>query len=153
MADTSLDENKIGLLIWKVSNYWQSKLRKILKPFNLSLNEFLILESIYELSLSNSGLSQNEISKYNSIDVTVASVTFKLLENKRLISRLIKNDNRKKIIVMLKAGESLFNKIYPLIQKEQELIFNKLQNETFNFTNSLKLLLGKKIRIKADKII
>ena len=70
MADTSLDENKIGLLIWKVSNYWQSKLRKILKPFNLSLNEFLILESIYELSLLNSGLSQNEISKYNSIDVT-----------------------------------------------------------------------------------
>ena len=64
MADTSLDENKIGLLIWKVSNYWQSKLRKILKPFNLSLNEFLILESIYELSLLNSGLSQNEISKY-----------------------------------------------------------------------------------------
>ena len=29
-------------------------------------------------------------------------------------------------------------------------IFSKLNEETFNFTNSLKLLLGKKIRIKAS---
>ena len=33
MADTSLSENKIGLLIWQMSNYWQSKLRKILKKY------------------------------------------------------------------------------------------------------------------------
>ena len=52
------------------------------------------------------------------------------------------------IIAMLIEGEKLFNKIYPLINKEEELIFNKLQNETFNFTNSLKLLLGMKLRIK-----
>ena len=31
MADTSLSENKIGLLVWQLSNYWQSKLRKILR--------------------------------------------------------------------------------------------------------------------------
>ena len=40
---------KIGLLIWLVSNYWQAKLRKILIEFNISLNEYLILESLYEL--------------------------------------------------------------------------------------------------------
>ena len=43
MADTSLIENNIGLLIWKASNFWQSKLRKLLVPYNLSLNEYLIL--------------------------------------------------------------------------------------------------------------
>ena len=37
MADTSLSEKKIGLLIWQVSNYWQNKLRKILKKYNLTL--------------------------------------------------------------------------------------------------------------------
>ena len=46
MADTSFIENKIGLLIWKTSNFWQSRLRKILSPFNISLNEYLILEAI-----------------------------------------------------------------------------------------------------------
>ena len=50
MADTSLSEKKIGLLIWQVSNYWQSQLRKILKNYNLTLNEYLIIESIQSLS-------------------------------------------------------------------------------------------------------
>ena len=30
MADTSLSEKKIGLLIWLSSNLWQSQLRKVL---------------------------------------------------------------------------------------------------------------------------
>ena len=49
MADTSLSEKKIGLLIWQTSNRWQNKLRKILKKYNLSLNEYLIIESLYQL--------------------------------------------------------------------------------------------------------
>ena len=32
----------------------------------------------------------------------------------------------------------------------ENVFFSKLNQETFNFTNSLKLLLGKKIRIKAN---
>ena len=32
-------------------------------------------------------------------------------------------------------------------------VFNKLHSETYNFKNSLKLLLGKRIRIKADNIL
>ena len=58
MADTFLYERKIGLLIWQTSNYWQSKLRKTLKPYNLSLNEYLILESIFLLKNTNKELSQ-----------------------------------------------------------------------------------------------
>ena len=62
MADTSLAEKKIGLLVWKLSNHWQSKLRKILKDYKLTLNEYLVLESISELSENQKDLSQNEIS-------------------------------------------------------------------------------------------
>ena len=151
MADTSLSENKIGLLIWKTSNYWQSKLRKILKSYNLSLNEFLILESIHHLHSVKSKIHQNFVSSFIGIDVSVASVTFKLLENKKYISRHFENDNRKKIIKMLDKGKNLFEVISPLIKKEEQLMFEKLKNETFNFINSLKLLLGKKIRIKAEQ--
>jgi hypothetical protein len=50
MADTSLNESKIGILVWKTSLLWQSKLRKVLHPYNISLNEYLILESIRQLS-------------------------------------------------------------------------------------------------------
>ena len=41
MADTSLNENRLGLLIWQTSNIWQSKLRKILK--NYTSEDYLLL--------------------------------------------------------------------------------------------------------------
>ena len=152
MADTSSIEDKIGLLIWKASNFWLSKLRKILVPYNLSINEYFILHSIKLLSVKNSNIYQNEISEFIGIDISVTSVTLKQLEEKKFISREVKSDNRKKIINILDEGEAIFKILYPLIEKEEETLFNKLKNETFNFTNSLKLLLGRKIRIKADKI-
>ena len=57
----------------------------------------------------------------------------------------------KKNIKFLQKGEKLFNIVNPLVEKEEESIFNKLNNESFNFINSLKLLLGKKIRIKVKQ--
>ena len=151
MADTSLLEKNLGLLIWQVSNYWQSKLRKILKNYNLTLNEYLVLQTINDLSTINKDFSQKMISKFSSIDNSVVSVTLKLLEKKNLISRINKTDNRKKNIEILDIGNNLFNKVYPKIMEEEKIIFDKLQSENYNFINSLKLILGKSIRIKAKK--
>jgi len=153
MADTSLSEKKIGLLIWQVSNFWQSHLRKILKDYNLTLNEYLILESIDILQKYHYELTQNDISIFSGIDISVVSITFKQLEYKKLISRTVKKDNRKKIIKMLGSGNYLFKKINPLIQAEEKNIFSKLEDESYNFINSLKLLLGRSIRIKANKFL
>ena len=153
MADTSLSEKKFGLLVWQLSNYWQYKLRKILKDYKLTLNEYLILESISDLLENQNELSQNEISIFAGIDISVASVTFKLLENKKLIVRRTKNDNRKKIVQMLDSGINLYDKVKPFILKEELNIFNKLHSDVYNFKNSLKLLLRKKIRVKAEKIL
>ena len=150
MADTSLIENNIGLLIWKASNFWQSKLRKLLSPHKVSLNEYLILKSIHFLSSSNINIYQNEIANFIEIDLSVTSVTLKLLERKKYIKREFKNDNRRKNIKIIKEGFDLFNKIHPLLQAEEDRLFYKLNNETFNFTNSLKLILGRKLRIKAE---
>ena len=59
MADTSLSEKKAGLLVWQVANLWQNKLRHILKLYKLTLNEYLILESIIKLQHDNNQLAQN----------------------------------------------------------------------------------------------
>ena len=152
MADTSLSHEKTGVLVWQVSNYWQSNLRKILKNYNLTLNEYLILKAIMNLKQNNYDLSQKIISNFSGIDISVVSVTFKLLEHKKLVLRSNKNDNRKKIIEILNSGINLFQKLNPQIVKEENNIFGKLQNENYNFTNSLKLLLGKSLRIRAKNI-
>ena len=85
MADTSLVENNIGLLIWKTSNFWQSKLRKLLINYKVSLNEYLILKSIDALSSAQITVYQNEIANFIGIDISVTSVTLKLLEEKNTL--------------------------------------------------------------------
>ena len=74
MAVTSLAEKKIGLLVWQLSNHWQSRLRKILKDYKLTLNEYLILESISDLSENQKELSQNKISIFASFSFQSLSI-------------------------------------------------------------------------------
>jgi DNA-binding MarR family transcriptional regulator len=150
MADTSLNENRLGLLIWQTSNIWQSKLRKILKNHKISLNEYLIIETLFKLSSLTKTVSQIRIANNSSLDVSVVSTNLTLLENKNLILRT-HIDNRSKNILLTDQGLSLISSLIKIIKNEEIDFFNKLGNETFNLTNSLKLLLGKKIRIKAYK--
>ena len=150
MADTSLNENRLGLLIWQTTNIWQSKLRKILKNHKISLNEYLIIETLFKLSSLTKTVSQIRIANNSSLDVSVVSTNLTLLENKNLILRT-HIDSRSKNILLTDQGLSLISSLIKIIKNEEIEFFNKLGNETFNLTNSLKLLLGKKIRIKAYK--
>ena len=150
MADTSLNENRLGLLIWQTSNIWQSKLRKILKNHKISLNEYLIIETLFKLSSLTKIVSQISIANNSFLDVSVVSTNLTLLEKKNLILRTF-IDNRSKNILLTDQGLSLISSLIKIIKNEEIDFFNKLGNETFNLTNSLKLLLGRKIRIKANK--
>ena len=89
MADTSLNENRIGLLIWQTSNVWQSKIRKQLINFNLSFNEYLILETVYKLSKSIANISQVDVAKHSFIDKSVVSAKLTQLKNKKLIKTIV----------------------------------------------------------------
>ena len=150
MADTSLNENRLGLLIWQTSNIWQSKLRKILKNHNISLNEYLIIETLFKLSSLTKIVSQISIANNSCLDVSVVSTNLTLLENKNLILRTYL-DNRSKNILLTDQGLSLISPLIKIIKNEEIDFFNKLGDEIFNLKNSLKLLLGRKIRIKASK--
>ena len=150
MADTSLNENRIGLLIWQTSNVWQSKIRKQLINLNLSFNEYLILETVYNLSKSIANISQVDVAKHSFIDKSVVSAKLTQLQNKKLINKMTPNDNRSNKLALTRDGNMIVEKIINQVFEVENEFFGKLNQETFNFINSLKLLLGKKIRIKAN---
>ena len=149
MADTSLNENRIGLLIWQTSNLWQSKLRKELSKYKISFNEYIIIETIYNLSILSNNISQIDIVKNCFIDKSVVSAKLTQLNKKKLIKKMAPNDNRSDKLNLTSEGINIIEEIIDDIKEIESNIFSKLNEETFNFTNSLKLLLGKKIRIKA----
>ena len=150
MADTSLNENRIGLLIWQTSNLWQSKIRKQISTFDLTFNEYLILETIYNLSKFLSDINQIDIVKHSFVDKSVVSAKLTQLDKKKLIKKMLPNDNRSNKLALTKEGNIIVEKIMNNVVETENAFFNKLNQETFNFINSLKLLLGKKIRIKAN---
>ena len=149
MADTSLNENRLALLIWQTSNLWQSKVRHKLKESQITLNEYLILETIYLLQQENINITQQDICKNASIDRSVVSLRVSKLEEKKLISKQQPQDKRSDSLILTTAGNDLIGNIIDNIIELENELFNKLGSEIFNFTNSLKLLLGKKIRIRA----
>ena len=149
MADTSLNENRLALLIWQTSNLWQSRIRHKLKDSQITLNEYLILETIYLLQQKKINITQQDICKNASIDRSVVSLRVSKLEEKKLISKQQPQDKRSDSLILTAAGNDLINNIIDNIVDLENELFNKLGSEIFNFTNSLKLLLGKKIRIRA----
>ena len=149
MADPSLNENRLALLIWQISNLWQSKVRKKLNETEITLNEYLILETIYLLQNKNKNISQQDICKNASIDRSVVSLRVSKLEEKNLIFKKQSNNKRSDSLVLTSEGHNLINNIIVSIIEVENDLFSRLGSEIFNFTNSLKLLLGKKIRIKA----
>ena len=150
MADTSLNENRLGLLIWQTANVWQSRLRVKLHKFKISLNEYLILETIFKLHKVNESITQIKITKNSFINTAVVSSKLNFLEDKKLIKRLSSYNKRSNNIVLTEKGSNFVINLINEIENEEKIFFEKLNQETFNFTNSLKLLLGKKIRIKAN---
>ena len=149
MADTSLNESRLALLIWQISNLWQSKVRRKLKNSNISFNEYLILETIFKLQINNSNITQQDICKSASIDRSVVSLRVSSLEEKNLLTKNKPQDKRSDSLILTSEGHILMNNMMEKIKDLENEIFDKLGSEIFNFTNSLKLLLGKKIRIRA----
>ena len=93
--------------------------------------------------------SLKDICKNASIDRSVVSLRVSKLEEKKLISKQQPQDKRSDSLILTTAGKDLINNIIDNIVDLENELFNKLGSEIFNFTNSLKLLLGKKIRIRA----
>ena len=149
MADTSLNENRLGILIWQTSNLWQSKIRQILKNSDLTFNEYLILETLYKLIDEHDNITQQDICKNSSIDRSVVSQKINGLEEKKLLMRSQPKDKRSYGLSLTNNGILLVESLISSVEKQESFIFDKLGSEIFNFTNSLKLILGKKIRIKA----
>ena len=109
MADTSLNENRLALLIWQTSNLWQSKVRHKLKESQITLNEYLILETIYLLQQENINITQQDICKNASIDRSVVSLRVSNLEEKKLISKQQPQDKRSDSLILTAAGNDLIN--------------------------------------------
>ena len=94
-------------------------------------------------------ITQQDICINSSIDRSVVSLKIYSLEEKKLLNRSQPKDRRSYGLNLTNKGNILVQSLIKSVEEQENLIFDKLGSEIFNFKNSLKLILGKKIRIKA----
>ena len=114
--------------------------------------KFIILETLFILSNSLKSITQVLLSQSSGVDISVVSTVLKNLRKKSYINRKTGLDNRNKIIELTPEAISLLKKILPIVNKAEMFFFSKLGKEEINFCNFLRLILGRKIRIKAERI-
>ena len=129
MADTSLNENRLSILVWQTSNLWQSKIRQILKSTDLTFNEYLILETLYKLIDEQDNITQQDICKNSSLDRSVVSLKINALEDKKLLNRSQPKDKRSYGLTLTENGILLVESLISSIENQEDLIFNKLSSE------------------------
>jgi DNA-binding MarR family transcriptional regulator len=110
-------------------NLWQREINKILKKFDLTHTQFVVLAGSYWLSNKTENITQVEIANFIDIDKMMTSnVIRKLLEKKLLKRQEHKTDTRAKIISLTEKGIETLKISVKEVEKFDVTFFGQLSN-------------------------
>lgn len=122
----------------RVYNKWHSMIKKELKKMNLTHPQFVVLASLAYLLQDSDEVTQVMISKLSGIDVMTVSQILNLLEKNDLVKRKEHSkDTRAKAVILNKKGEEALQKAVPLVEKIDEIFFEKLDTNEEQFKHFL----------------
>ena len=131
----------VGLIFWKVSTLWQRKIKENLNKINLTHTQFVILASIQELNERNEIITQKEISDFSFVDTMTVSSVLRLLEKKKLITRIPHpKDTRANKIEMTSEGEKIIHLAIPVVEAVDDEFFFDDDEKNMKFIELLKEL-------------
>ncbi len=126
-----------GFLLWQVHNRWQREIRKVLKTFDLTHTQFVILASAYWLALREDTVTQVQIARLSHSDVMMTSNVIRALEKKDLLKRREhRTDTRAKAVLLTEKGEALLQKAVPEVEAFDRRFFS-VTEERVRFNRSL----------------
>lgn len=123
-----------GFLLWKTTNLWQREIKRVLKQYDLTHTQFVVLASAYWLSKSNDNITQVEIANFIDIDKMMTSnVIHKLLDKKLIERKEHKTDTRAKVIRLTRKGIETLKKSLNEVESFDIRFFSILSDkEAFN---------------------
>lgn len=115
-----------GFLLWRVSTSWRSSIEAILKTFNLTHPQFVILATTGWLTRNGELATQVAIGKMAGLDPNTTSQIITGLEKKELIKREASSDGRAKNPKLTAQGIHLLAQALPAVEQEDINFFNVL---------------------------
>lgn len=112
-----------GFLLWKVSNAWQRKQRAVLKPFDLTHGQFVLLAAAAWYGASET-LTQVRLSELSGVDVMTTSQIVRTLEAAGLLRRdPHPDDPRARALTVTPAGRTRVKKAIVAVEQADEEFF------------------------------
>ncbi|MBX7146332.1 MAG: MarR family winged helix-turn-helix transcriptional regulator [Alphaproteobacteria bacterium] len=131
-------EDSTGFLLWQVMTIWQRNLNALLKPFDLTHGQFVVMASTYWLHLHNQTVTQIDIALHAKMDPMVVSNILKILVQKKLIVRTHSSiDTRAKLVELTEKGISLLNSTVKEVENFDKKFFSKIGKDISFFNKSL----------------
>ena len=135
-------EDSSGFLLWQVTNLWQREIKKALKPYDLTHSQFVLLASIYWLTLHKKDVTQILLSSHTKIDPMTTSTVLRTLQAKGLLQRQEHlTDTRAKTVGLTDNGNKIIKQAVKTVETFDKTFFATLEDKTKIFNGQLLTLL------------
>lgn len=136
-------EDSSGFLLWQVTNLWQREIKKALEQYDLTHSQFVLLASIYWLTLQNKSVTQVLLSGHTKIDPMTTSTVLRTLQAKGLLKRQEHlTDTRAKTVILTDAGQQVIKQAVVTVEDFDKRFFSSLGGDAKAFNKKLMGLLG-----------
>lgn len=115
-----------GFLLWQISTAWRRSIEAVLKPFDLTHPQFVILATTGWLTKKGDPATQIAVGKMAGLDPNTTSQIIKGLEKKELVKRAPSSDGRAKNVSLTREGSHLLSKALPTVEKADGAFFSTL---------------------------
>ena len=136
-----------GFLLWKTQITWRRLIEKALQTHGLTHPQFVILTNTAYLTKNDTLVTQVELAKHVSCDITTTSQILRCLEKKGLIKRINKAGNEKsKYPQLTELGYKILKPAIKTVEEVDKIFFNLLApSELNNFKQIALKLVNDKI--------
>ena len=129
-----------GLLLWRVTNRWQSAIRSALQPFDLTHVQFVLLASLTWLSREGP-VTQKRLADHAVTDPMMTSQVLRALESRGLVIRDVDpTDRRARAVRVTAPGATLANAAIVAVEACDQEFFGVLGTALPPFVGALATL-------------
>lgn len=119
-------EHSPGYLLWRINTQWRTAIETVLKRYDLTHPQFVVLASLGWLTRKTPHISQVEIGRAAGLDPNTLSQIIRGLEAKKMIKRVQKIDARSKNPVLTSMGSDVLARALPAVEAADAEFFSPL---------------------------
>ena len=117
-----------GFLLWQVGTIWHRNINKVLKKFNLTHAQFVVMATVFWFMDQKTPATQIQIAHLSKIDPVVVSNVLKTLDKKALTKRKESSDLRAKDVMLTQKGKEILTPALHAVELFDETFFGGLNN-------------------------